>query len=144
MTAMTKRKAPPLAEPDPHDPFKMRTLEQILTLFDGGEFLAETMEKHRQLMVDLIEHNAEFGPKGCDGSVTIKIKYAVGNAGDVGMSARATFESPKRPPSSAAAFINDAGELTLYSPMMRRMQTPIRDVTEPDHDFETGEIRDAD
>lgn len=139
---MTKRK-PPQEEaiPEPQDPYKMRTLEQILSLFNGGNFLAEVMSGHTKLMQDLVEHNAEHGPKGCNGTMTLQINYAVGNAGDVGMGATVTFKPPKAPPSSAAAYINDAGELTLYSPMMARMQRPIRDVT--DHDPVTGEVRDV-
>ncbi|SLN60572.1 hypothetical protein [Pacificibacter marinus] len=141
---MTKHSTPPEAAPIPerHDPYKMRTLEQILALFNGGEFLSEVMEGHKTLMQDLLEHNDLHGSKGCAGTMTIQLKYAVGNAGDVGMGATVTFAPPKKPPSSAGAYINDAGELTLYSPMMARMNTPLRDIS--DHDPETGEIRDAD
>ncbi|MCI5042087.1 MAG: hypothetical protein MRY81_20700 [Donghicola eburneus] len=126
---------------EPYDPYKMRSIEQILKLFNGGEFLAQVMSGHKDLMQALLDHNQTHGPKGCSGSMTIKLTYAVGNAGDVGMGANVTFAPPKAPPSSAAAYINDAGELTLYSPMMKQMQQPIRDVT--DHDPETGEVRDV-
>lgn len=147
MTAMprkTPKTGTEVAAPAQHDPFRMHSLEQILTLFDGGDFLAELMTKHRDLMQDLLDHNGEFGPKGCQGQMTLTIKYAVGNQGDVGMGAQVDFKSPKRPPSSAAAFINDEGELTLYSPMMARMQAPIRDASTTNYDPETGEIRDPD
>lgn len=142
---MPRKKTPDDPEQNdvtPHDPYRMTSLEQILTLFDGGEFLAEVMQGHEDLMRDLLDHNAEHGPKGCKGAMQISVGYTVGNAGDVGMSATVTFTSPKKPPSSAAAYIDDAGHLTLYSPMMRRMQTPVRDITP--HDPETGEVRDAD
>lgn len=139
---MAKRKQPEAnSSQDEHDPFKMRTIEQILTLFDAGNFLAEVMSGHSTLMQDLLEHNAEHGSKGCNGTMTLQINYAVGNAGDVGMGATVTFKAPKKPPSSAAAYINDAGELTLYSPMMARMHRPVRDVS--NFDPETGEVRDV-
>ncbi|MBR9651885.1 hypothetical protein [Thalassovita aquimarina] len=139
---MTKKKSPPeIAPHDPHDPFKMRTIEQILTLFDGGDFLTEIMTGHQKLMQDLLDHNAEHGSKGCNGSMTIQLSYAVGNAGDVGMGATVSFKPPKKPASSASAYINDAGELTLYSPMMARMHSGVRDVTP--YDPETGEVRDV-
>ncbi|NDW31538.1 hypothetical protein [Salipiger sp. PrR007] len=138
---MTNKKPPAQINPtEPHDPFKMRTLEQILMLFDGGEFLGEVMTGHQKLMQDLLEHNAQHGSKGCNGTMTIQLNYAVGNAGDVGMGATVTFKDPKKPPSSAAAYINDAGELTLYSPMMARMNQPVREAT--NYDPETGEVRD--
>jgi len=137
---MTKEKPPAqINPPEPHDPYKMRSIEQILSLFDGGGFLVEIMAGHQILMQELLEHNAEFGPKGCTGSMTVTIKYAAGNSGDVGMGGTAEFKSPKKPPSSAGAYINDDGELTLYSPIMKRMQKPVRDVN---FDPETGEIRD--
>lgn len=142
---MTNKKTPPAPMPAPtgqHDPYKMRSLEWLLELFDGGTFLNQIMEGHRQLQLDLLAHNLEHGPKGCGGSMTIKIDYAVGNGGDVGMGARVTFKSPEKPKSSAAAFINDDGELTLYSPMMARMTQPVRDVHS--YDPETGEVRDID
>ena len=140
---MTKKKPPTeVAEVEPYDPYRMRTIEQILALFDGGDFLAEVLAGHRQLQMDLLEHKAEHGTKSCKGTMTLQISYALGKSGDVGMGATVDFKPPKKPPSSAAAFINDDGELTLYSPFMARMHQPIRDVT--DHDPETGEVRDAD
>lgn len=140
---MTKKKPPTdLAVPEPHDPYKMHTLEQILALFDGGGFLTEVMTGHKQLQIDLLEHKDEHGTKGCQGSMTLQVNYALGKSGDVAMGATVSFKAPKKPPSSAAAFINDNGELTLYSPFMARMHQPVRDVS--DHDPETGEVRDVD
>lgn len=142
---MAKQKPPTdIAPREPHDPYKMRSLEQILALFDGGEFLKEVMEGHRQLQIDLLTHKEEHGTKGCQGSMTIQISYALGKSGDVAMGATSTFKPPKKPPSSAAAFINDKGELTLYSPFMARMHAPVKDASDYDYDPETGEIRDAD
>ncbi|MDE4272984.1 hypothetical protein PXK58_00765 [Phaeobacter gallaeciensis] len=139
MTAKLPTAAP---APEPRDPYKMRSVEQILSLFDGGAFLKQLLADHRQLQCDLLDHKAEHGTKGCSGTMTITVNYALGNSGDVAMGATATFKGPKKPPSSAAAFINDQGELTLYSPMMKQMHQPVRDL--PDHDPETGEIRDVD
>lgn len=140
---MTRKKpTTEIGRANPHDPYKMRTIEQILSLFDGGDFLAEVLTGHRQLQIDLLDHKAEHGTKGCEGTMTIKVSYALGKQGDVAMGATCTFKAPKKPPSSAAAFINDEGELTLYSPLLARMQTPVRDAQ--DYDPETGEIFDAD
>ena len=130
-----------VARPAQNDPYKMRTLEQILTLFDDGDFLDKVMDGHKQLQLDLLEHKAENGTKGCSGSMTITVNYALGKSGDVAMGATVAFKAPKKPPSSAAAYINDNGELTLYSPFMSRMHQPVRDVT--DYDPETGEVRDT-
>ncbi len=130
-----------VAKPTTHDPYKMRTLEQILALFDGGDFLEKVMDGHKQLQLDLLEHKAENGTKGCNGTMTLQVNYALGKSGDVAMGATVNFKAPKKPPSSAAAFINDNGELTLYSPFMSRMHQPVRDVS--DYDPKTGEVRDT-
>ncbi|MGJ8561714.1 MAG: hypothetical protein ACSHX3_15900 [Litorimonas sp.] len=125
-----------------HDPYKMRSLEQILALFDGGDFITEIMDGHKKLQMDLLDHNDLHGSKKCQGSMTIKVDYALGKSGDVSMGATVSFKSPQKPASSAAAYLNNNGELTLFSPLMTRMHQPVRDVS--DHDPETGEIRDID
>jgi hypothetical protein len=140
--AVTTQAAPPaIPNAEPHDPYKMRSLEQILALFDSGDFLRQLMIEHRKLQCDLLDHKSEHGAKGCSGSMTITVNYALGNSGDVSMGAASAFKGPKKPPSNAAAFLNDKGELTLYSPMMRQMHEPVRDATE--FDPVTGEIYDA-
>lgn len=138
---MAAEKTPTATVIEPHDPYKMHTIEQILQLFDGGDFLKEVLAGHRELQTDLLDHRAEHGGK-TKGSMTLKLGYELGKQGDVAMSATVEFKAPAKPPSSAAAFINDNGELTLYSPLLRRMHEPVRDAT--NYDSETGEIRDVD
>lgn len=142
---MTRPKPPARINPaQQHDTYRMRTLDQILHLFDGGDFLDKLMVDHRQLQIDLIEHKDEHGTKSCVGEMTLTIKYALGKSGDVAMGAEVKFKAPRKPPASAAAYIGEDGELTLFSPFMARMQAPLRDAGETDYDPETGEIRDAD
>lgn len=139
---MTKKVLPPATIGTAgNDPYRLRTLEQILALFDGGDFLAELLVGHKKLQTDLLDHKAEHGTKGCSGSMNLQINYALGKSGDVAMGSTVQFKPPKKPPSSAAAFINDNGELTLMSPFLTRMHQPVRDV---DFDPETGEVRDTD
>lgn len=141
----TQPKAPAkINKPEPHDPFKLVSLEQIFTLFDDGDFLRKVLSDHKGLQRALLDHKDEHGTKGCQGSMTLQINYALGKSGDVSMGATATFKEPKKPASSAAAYINDDGELTLYSPFMKRMHQPVRDAGDvPRHDPVSGEILDA-
>lgn len=131
-----------MSTPELHDPYRMRGIEQILALFDGGDFLRELLEGHSDLQKALLEHREEHGGK-TKGSMTLTIGYDLGKQGDVAMSAHVEFKKPKKPPSSAAAFINEQGDLTLYSPLMARMQPGPRDVKETPHDPVTGEVIDA-
>lgn len=140
---MTQTKPPAqINPPEAHDPYRLRSLEQILSIFDGGGLLQQIMEGHRNLLLELAEHKDEHGSKGCQGSMTITVNYAPTKTGDVSMGATANFKGPKKPPASAAAYMTESGELTLFSPMLAQMSGGIRDVTEPNHDPDTGEVRD--
>jgi len=134
--------------PVPTDPYKIRSIEALLQLFDGGDFLHELMQGHRDLRVELVEHRQAYGRKAT-GTMTITIGYELGKHGDVAMSATASFKGPKKPAASTSAYINDQGELTLYSPMMAQVMPGPRDVVDAHaerdvtpHDPVTGEVRD--
>jgi len=134
--------APPADDTAPthYDPYRMHSLEQILTLFDGGAFLATFMNQHAELMLAMREH-AETHNKGASASLSLQIGYKMNTAGDVTMTATKAFTPPKEPASSSGAYIDKNGDLTLFNPMMRQMQRPLREVTP--HDPETGEVRDV-
>jgi hypothetical protein len=119
----------------------MSSLDQILALFDNGEFLADLLRAHRLLMVDLLYHRAEFPGVNARWSMKLHVTYDLSKSSEVSMTATRVFKAPKKPGSSAAAYIKDDGEPTLFSPFMTRMQRPVRYVT--DHDPETGEVRDV-
>lgn len=123
-----------------HDPYAIRSIEQLFALFDGGEFMKDILSGHKDLQVAMVDHKDEHGTKGCKGSMTITVNYALGKQGDLDMGATVNFTHPKAPPSSAAAFVDDKGNLTLYSPLMAKMRPGLRDVTP--HDPLTGEVRD--
>jgi hypothetical protein len=126
--------------PDPHDPYRIRSIEQLLALFDGGAFLEDLNEKQAVLLTDLRAHLEDHGTKGCEGEMVLRIKYAPGKSGDVAMGAAVEFKGPKKPAASAAAYVaeDEDGKMTLFSPMLKRMQQPVRDVN---YDPVTGEIR---
>lgn len=137
---MTQRKPPSQAATEDRDPFAIRTIEQLLTLFDGGTFLPRMMQEHRDLMQQMQDHNDEYH-KGAKGSFTLSVSYELGGSGDLGMRAQVDFKGPKKPASAAAAYVDQQGQLTLYSPLMKRMHIGVRDVS--NFDPETGEIRDV-
>lgn len=136
-----KRQAPEDTPIDEYDPYAIHSVEQLLTLFDGGEFLTKFISDHRDLLQQMCDHNEEYGHKGAKGSFTLTVTYDLGGAGDLGMRANSDFKGPKKPASQAAAYVDEHGQLTLYSPMMKRMHSGVRDVTP--HDPKTGEVRDV-
>lgn len=139
---MTAKKQPPSPEIVERDPFAILSLAELFALFDGGDFPRDVMEANKRLLVDILDHKERHhNPKGANGTMTITIQYALGKSGDLSMGAVVTFKGPKKPPSSAAAYLGEEGQLTLYSPMMRQMHRAPRTITP--HDPETGEVRDV-
>jgi len=103
---MTKKKLTEVAAASSHDRFRLQSLEKILSIFDGGAFMDEVLIGHRQLQMDPLDHKEEHGTKGCQGSMTITVNYALGKSGDVGMGAAVAFKAPKKPPASAGAVMD--------------------------------------
>lgn len=139
---MMAKKAPdPETETDDHDPYAIRSLEQLFTLLDAGEFLAQFMHDHRDLMQKLRTHNDEYPSKGARGSFTLSVGYSLSPAGDLQIEASADFKPPKKPSSKGMAYVEPDGQITLHSPLMKRMHGGVRDAT--NYDPETGEVRDV-
>lgn len=126
---------------DDTDRFRINGIEQLFKLFDGGQFLTEVIEGNDRLKQELLDFADEHGVEKCRGSMAIQIGYQMTRDRGLKMTATATFTGPRKPPSSASAFLDDDGAITLFSPLMRRMQQPVRDATP--HDPETGEVREA-
>lgn len=126
--------------PTKRDPYALRSLDQILAIPDGGEFITDFMQRHGELLQQMNDHNAEFGNKGAKGALQLTISYEMGGSGDLGIKASAEFKPPKKPASHGHAYVNRQGELTLHSPLLTRMHGGVRDVDS--FDPETGEIRD--
>ena len=137
---MTARKPTEQPTHQEHDPFAIRTFEHLMTLPDGGEFLHEFNVDHRELMEALKEHVAVYGSKA-KGSFQLNFSYELGTGSDLAIEAKASFTPPKKPASKGAAYLGEQGEMTLYSPLMKKMHGGVRDVTP--HDPETGEVRDV-
>lgn len=112
----------------------LRSMDQILGIFNNGEFLPEVIEKMAELQRKMAEFRAAHSGKA-KGTFTISIAFEQNKMGDVSMVAVCETKAPKAPPSSAVAYVTDEGLLTLYSPMLAQMQ--VRDTFDPD----TGEIR---
>lgn len=104
---------------------ELRTIDQILALADGGDFLSDLLEQHQQLMLDMVNHRLEYGGKS-SGSVAINIKYELSKHGDLRMTATHDIKAPKPPAASGVAWMTDNGHLTPENP--RQMKLGVRDV----------------
>lgn len=125
-----------------HDRYALRGIEQMFALYDGGDFLREFLEKHEEMLVHMANHREDHGGV-VKGSFTIKVGYELGKHGEIGMTAQSEFNNPKKPKSTAAAYVDDNGQLTMFSPLMARMQAGPEPVRETPHNPITGEVIDA-
>ncbi|WP_306155423.1 hypothetical protein [Roseovarius sp. MMSF_3281] len=113
------------------DPFKITSMDQLLAILDGGNFHTEVMDGMRDALAALVDHQAEFGGKP-KAEMTMKINFQRQKSGDLQILGECTFKKPKAPAASGAAFIGDDLNLTLESPMLAKMRSPVRDTTESD------------
>ncbi|GAA4218515.1 hypothetical protein GGQ68_002486 [Sagittula marina] len=108
--------------------YDIRTLEQELNLLDQGEFLGLIQTELAALRQTLRDHQLAFGGKP-KGKLTLSIEYEMHKNGDVAISGDYKITPPKTPKAMGAAYVNEGGQLSLHSPMLRRAHEGIRDVT---------------
>lgn len=107
----------------------LRSLDQILGIFENGDYQPEVLDKLAELHRKMMDHREQHRGK-TRGSFVLTIDYELGKHGDVSMTSTCNIKPPKAPPSSAVAFITDDGDLTLFSPMLRQME--VRDTFDAD------------
>ncbi len=103
---------------------QLRTLDQILSLADGGGFLADVLNEHQELQLSLVNHRQNYGGKA-KGSLTLKISYELDGHGAVQQNCKLTVKQPEAPAAQYAKWMTDDGHLTPNNPRQTRMQ--IRD-----------------
>ena len=108
-------------------PFELRTADQILAMPDSGEFLAQFMDDHKQLILDMHQAQMDQGGK-VKGGFTITVDYTLDRQLSMIVAAEAKIKAPKKPKASAALWTTADGMLTPQNP--RQPSLPgIRDVT---------------
>lgn len=113
--------------------YDLRTLAQQLALLDQGAFLEELEQEQRDVMLKLREHQADYGGKP-KGTLTITLQYQVMKSGDVEITGVFDAKTPKKPAASGTAYSDEQGNLSLYSPLMKRMSGGLRDVAASDRE----------
>ena len=109
------------------DTVTLRTADQILAMFDNGEFLAEFLIKHQELVVAMHTHQMNHGGKA-KGRATITLNYTMGKQLTLTAEAEAKFEKPKAPKAAATLWTTADGDLTPQNPAQPSLPG-IRDVT---------------
>lgn len=105
---------------------ELRTLEQVLSLFDGGLFIDQLMLDHAKL-IDAIALQVDSTQAAAGGSITIKLTYKQDRMGTLEMKAVKETVLPKDPPAKAIAWTTDDGMITPQNPNQMRMD--LRDAS---------------
>ena len=104
---------------------RIRTLDEILTLPDNGQYLPLLLAENDQLITEIVDFSQSYGTKA-SGSMTIKINYSTDRFGQIDLSVEHVIKAPKAPKAKATAWTSDEGGLTTANPNQKRME--IRDV----------------
>jgi len=105
---------------------ELRSLDQILSIADNGEYLQTLMTEHDELLQEMADFSATFGAKA-KGSFTLKINYERDRHGQVEMEIDHKIVAPKPPKAKAIAWAQQGGGLSVHNPAQARME--IRDAS---------------
>lgn len=111
----------------------LRTADQILAMFDNGDFLLQFLTDHQALILALHNHQMTHGGKA-KGKFSITVNYTLDKQLTLMAEADAKFDKPKAPKAAATLWTTADGEVTAQNP--RQPNLPgIRDVAPPRNEF---------
>jgi hypothetical protein len=113
----------------------LKTIDQILSLPDSGEFLMEVHDKHEEL-IKAMDDFVETNNKEATGSFTIKLNYKLDRAGMFQIAAKCDSKEPPKPAATAVAWQGDEGRITPANPAQLKME--IRDVSPGETELRTA------
>ncbi|SMO63914.1 hypothetical protein [Paracoccus laeviglucosivorans] len=102
-----------------HQP-KLRSLDHLLSLADGGEYLPDLMDRIEANNVALRQHALDYG-SDAKGKITITIDLKINRIGQLEMVVDDKIVEPKSPKRKAHAWMNGSGEITAHNPAQARM-----------------------
>lgn len=105
-------------------PPELRSLDQMLSLADNGDYLPELLERIEANNVEMRQFAQDFGT-GAKGKITITIDLKTDRFGQVEMAIEDKIVGPKPPKHKAVGWITGTGGLTTHNPAQSRME--IRD-----------------
>jgi len=103
----------------------LRTIDEILTLTDNGQYAPLLRAENEQLIREIVDFAASYGSKA-SGKITITINYTTDRFGQFELTAEHAIKPPKPPKAKGTAWPADEGGLTTANPNQKRME--IRDV----------------
>lgn len=113
----------------------LKTIDQILSLPDSGEFLMQIHDKHEALVKSMTAF-VDDNNKAASGSFTIKLDYKLDRAGMFQIAAKCDAKEPQKPSATAVAWQGTEGRITPANPAQLKME--IRDVAPGETELRTA------
>lgn len=103
---------------------EVRSLDQILSLADNGDYAQDLLQRHADLITEMVSFSQSFGAKA-SGKFQLSIAYTVDRFGQIEMTIEDKITPPKPPKAKGIAWTAEGGALTTANPNQMRME--IRD-----------------
>lgn len=104
---------------------ELRSLDQILSLADNGQYQPVLMQEHDKLIEEMVDFSQAFGTKA-SGKIQITLSYSTDRFGQIELGVEHKVTPPKAPKAKATVWTADGGGLTIANPNQKRMD--IREV----------------
>lgn len=103
---------------------EVRSLDQILSLADNGDYAQDFLQRHAELICEMVSFSQAYGAKAT-GKVQLNIAYTIDRFGQIDMTIEDKITPPKPPKAKGIAWTAEGGALTTANPNQMRME--IRD-----------------
>ncbi|ULB10708.1 hypothetical protein ORIO_12420 [Cereibacter azotoformans] len=104
---------------------ELRTLDQIISLADNGQYQPLLLQENDDLISEIVDFSQAYGTKA-GGKLQITISYTTDRFGQIDLTVEHKITKPKAPKAKATAWTVDGGGLTIANPNQSRME--IREV----------------
>ena len=118
------------------NPPELRSLDQMLSLADNGDYLPDLLERIEANNIEMRQFAQDF-QTSAKGKITITIEMKADRFGQVEMTIEDKIVGPKPPKHKAVGWLTGSGTLTTHNPAQSRME--IRDAGNGRRELRTAE-----
>lgn len=104
---------------------EMRSLDQLLSLADNGDYLPDLLERIEANNVEMRQFSHDFAASA-KSKITLTIEMKLDRFGQLEMAIEDKIVGPKPPKHKAVGWVTGNGTITTHNPAQSRME--IRDV----------------
>ncbi|KGJ03648.1 hypothetical protein SAMN04487972_1194 [Paracoccus halophilus] len=114
----------------------LRSIDQILGLADGGDYLPDLLDRMEANNIEMRQHSQDYQTTA-KAKVSITISMSLDRFGQLEMVIEDKITGPKPPKHKAVGWMNGTGGVTTHNPAQSRME--IRDAGDGRRELRTAE-----